>query len=128
MTDQSVTERKYDAILDSACTVSSREGYAASCIEDIAARGGFGRGTVYLYFKSRELPAAALARDSRIFTSKAREELESVPAFREKIGASCECAWSIAAHEDFLRIHLFEHGSISCEYTHGQGASPLAAK
>jgi AcrR family transcriptional regulator len=117
MTDQSVTDRKYDAILDDARMVSSREGYAESSIEDVAAQGGIGKGTVYLYFKSKEeLFVAALERVSGMFTSKAREEMETVPAFREKIEAFLRvCAWSIAAHTKTSCAFMFsEYGSI-CE-------------
>ena len=112
MTDQSVTERKHDAILDAARTVFSREGYAASSVDDVAVEAGIGKGTVYLYFKSKEeLYIAALARDIRVFAGKAREEMESVPAFREKIEVFLRVRLEYCrAHEDFLRIYLSEDG------------------
>jgi AcrR family transcriptional regulator len=98
MTDQSVTERKHDAILDAARTVFSREGYAASSVDDVAAQAGIGKGTVYLYFKSKEeLYIAALARDIRVFADKAREEMESVPPSARRSRFSSASAWSIAA-------------------------------
>src|ERR1700691_4709916 len=114
MTDQSVTERKHDAILDAARTVFSREGYAASSVEDVADEAGIGKGTVYLYFKSKEeLYLAALARDIRVFAAKAREEMESVPTFREKIEAFLRVRLDYCkAHQDFLRIYLSEYGSM----------------
>jgi AcrR family transcriptional regulator len=114
MTDQSVTERKRDAILDAARTVFSREGYAATSVDDVAAEAGIAKGTVYLYFKSKEeLYLAALARDIRVFTGKAREEMESVPVFREKIEAFLRVRLDYCkAHEEFLRIYLSEYGSM----------------
>lgn len=114
MTDQSVTERKHDAILDAARAVFSREGYAATSVDEIAAEAGIAKGTVYLYFKSKEeLYLAALARDIRAFADKAREEMESVPAFREKIEAFLRVRLEYCrAHEDFLRIYLSEYGSM----------------
>ena len=64
MTDQSVTRNKYAAILDAARAVFSRDGYAASSVDDVAAEAGIAKGTVYLYFKSKEdLYLAALLRD-----------------------------------------------------------------
>jgi len=112
MTDQSVTERKHDAILDAARAVFSREGYAASSVDDVAAEAGIGKGTVYLYFKSKEeLYIAALARDIRVFADKAREEMDNVPAFREKIEVFLRVRLEYCrAHEDFLRIYLSEYG------------------
>lgn len=114
MTDQSVTERKRDAILDAARAVFSREGYAATSVDDVAAEAGIGKGTVYLYFKSKEeLYLAALERDIRALAAKAREEMESVPAFREKIEAFLRVRLDYCkAHEDFLRIYLSENGSM----------------
>jgi AcrR family transcriptional regulator len=122
MTDQSVTERKYGAILDAARAVFSREGYVASSVEDVAAEAGIGKGTVYLYFKSKEeLYVAALARDIRVFADKAREEMESVPAFREKIEAFLRVRLDYCrAHEDFLRIYLLESGSMCVNTSAGK--------
>jgi len=114
MTDQSVTERKRDAILDAARTVFSRESYAATSVDDVAAEAGIAKGTVYLYFKSKEeLYLAALARDIRTFAAKAREMMESVPTFREKVEAFLRVRLEYCrAHEDFLRIYLSEYGSM----------------
>ena len=114
MTDQSVTERKRDGILDAARAVFSREGYAASSVDDVAAEAGIGKGTIYLYFKSKEeLYLAALARDIRVFSVKARKDMESVAGFREKIEAFLRVRLDYCrAHEDFLRIYLSEYGSM----------------
>jgi AcrR family transcriptional regulator len=122
MTDQSVTERKHDAILDAARTVFSRDGYAASSVEDVAAEAGIGKGTVYLYFKSKEeLYVAALARDIRVFTDKAREEMEGVPTLREKVAALLRVRLEYCrAHEDFLRIYLTESGRMCVKTSMGK--------
>src|ERR1700679_3925510 len=122
MTDQSVTERKHDAILDAARTVFSREGYAASSVDDVAAQGGIAKGTVSLYFKSKEVVyIAALARDIRVLADKAREEMESVPAFREKIEVFLRVRLEYCrAHEDFLRIYLLESGSMCVNTSMGK--------
>ena len=114
MTDQSVTERKHDTILDAARAVFSREGYAATSVEDVAAEAGIGKGTVYLYFKSKEeLYLAALVRDIGDFADKAREDMENAATFREKIEAFLRVRLEYCrAHEDFLRIYLSEYGSM----------------
>jgi AcrR family transcriptional regulator len=122
MTDQSVTERKYDAILDAASAVFSRDGYAEASVDDVAAQAGIGKGTVYLYFKSKEeLYVAALARDMRVLSGKAREEMESVAAFREKVEAFLRVRLEYCrAHEDFLRIYLSEYGSVCVNSSMGK--------
>ena len=51
MTDRSVTKKEHTTILDAARTVSSRDRYAASSVEDVAAKAGIAKGTVFLYFE-----------------------------------------------------------------------------
>jgi AcrR family transcriptional regulator len=115
MTDQSVTRKKHDAILDAARAVFSRDGYAASSVDDVAAEAGIAKGTVYLYFKSKEdLYLAALLRDIRAFGAEARAEMERAPALREKIEAFLRVRLEYSRkHEDFLRIYLTEYGKMS---------------
>ena len=49
-------------ILDAALMVFAEKGYAAARMEDIAARAGVTKGTIYLYFPSKEDVFKALAR------------------------------------------------------------------
>ncbi len=113
MTDRSVTPKK-DAILDAARTVFSRDGYSASSMEDVAAEAGIAKGTVYLYFKSKEeLYLAALLRDVKAFAAEARAEMEREPSLREKIEAFLRVRLEYSrAHEEFLRIYLTEYGKM----------------
>ena len=117
MTDRSVTTQKREALLDAARTVFSRDGYAASSVDDVAAEAGIAKGTVYLYFKSKEeLYLAALIRDIRAFGSEARAEMERVPTLREKIEAFLRVRLEYCRiHEDFLRIYLTEYGRICAD-------------
>jgi TetR/AcrR family transcriptional regulator, fatty acid metabolism regulator protein len=114
MTDQSVTKKKRESILDAARAVFSRDSYAASSVDDVAAEAGVAKGTVYLYFKSKEeLYLAALLRDIRVFGNEARAEMERAPALREKFEAFLRVRLEYCkAHRDFLRIYLAEHGSM----------------
>jgi AcrR family transcriptional regulator len=115
MTDRSVTKKKHGAILDAARAVFSRDGYAASSVDDVAAEAGIAKGTVYLYFKSKEdLYLAALLRDVKEFGDVARAEMEREPTFLEKIQAFLRIRLEYCrAHEDFLRIYLTEYGKMS---------------
>ena len=54
MTDQSVSERKRTAILCAARAVFSRKGYAEASVDDVAEEARIAKGTLYLYFKSKE--------------------------------------------------------------------------
>jgi AcrR family transcriptional regulator len=51
-------------ILDAALSVFAEKGYAGARMEDIAQRAGVTKGTIYLYFDSKEAVFKALARDS----------------------------------------------------------------
>lgn len=55
----SQTERS-ETILDAALAEFIEKGYAAARIEDVAARAGIAKGTVYLYFESKEALFKAL--------------------------------------------------------------------
>ena len=115
MTDRSVTNKKHAAILDAARAVFSRDGYAASSVDEVAAEAGIAKGTVYLYFKSKEdLYLAALLRDVKEFGDAARAEMEREPTLLEKIEAFLRIRVEYCrAHEDFLRIYLTEYGKMS---------------
>jgi len=114
MTDQSVTERKRNAILDAARTVFSRQGYAGAAVGDVASEAGIAKGTLYLYFKSKEeLYLAALARDLGDLAHRARAEMDGAPTLREQILAFLRVRLEYAAaNQDFLRIYLAEYGSL----------------
>lgn len=50
------------AILDAALTVFAERGYEAARLDDVAARAGVAKGTLYLYFKDKEALFEALIR------------------------------------------------------------------
>src|SRR5262245_15377495 len=50
------------AILDAALTVFAEHGYEAARLDDMAARAGVAKGTLYLYFKDKEALFEALVR------------------------------------------------------------------
>jgi AcrR family transcriptional regulator len=114
MTDQSVTERKRDAILDAARAVFSRQGYASAAMDDVAAEAGIAKGTLYLYFRSKEdLYVASLVRDMREFSTKTFEQMDHVPTFRAKLETMLHARLEyMRAHEDFLRIYMAEYGGM----------------
>jgi len=114
MTDQSVTERKRSSILDAARAVFSRKGYAEAAVEDVAEEARIAKGTLYLYFKSKEeMYLAALASDVQAMASESRREMESAQSFREKLRVFFRVRLDYCkSREDFLRIYLAEYGSM----------------
>ena len=61
-------QRRKDArppeILDAALAVFAQKGFAATRLDDIAAKAGITKGTIYLYFDSKQALFEALARQS----------------------------------------------------------------
>lgn len=62
-------------ILDAAFEEFALHGYTATRLEDVAARAGITKGTIYVYFESKEQVFAALARE------RGREVLERLQPF-----------------------------------------------
>ncbi len=59
-------ERRQEQLLDAALRVFSRRGFDAASVSDIADEAGVAKGSIYLYFDSKESLAGDLVR--RIFT------------------------------------------------------------
>ncbi len=47
-------ENRREQILDAAIIVFGEKGFSAASVEDIARQAGIGKGTIYLYFKSKD--------------------------------------------------------------------------
>ena len=69
-TPASASSRKVDAaarrqaILDAALTVFAERGFEAARLDDVAAKAGVAKGTLYLYFKDKEALFEALVRSA----------------------------------------------------------------
>jgi len=57
-------EARPQEILDAALAIFAEKGFAATRMDDIAARAGVTKGTIYLYFESKEAVFNALVRES----------------------------------------------------------------
>jgi AcrR family transcriptional regulator len=101
-------------ILDAGRTVFSRDGFEASSVEDVAAEAGIAKGTVYLYFKSKEeLYLAVLLRDIKAYAANSRARMEQAPTLRDKIEAYFRARMEYGrANKDFLRIYLTEYAGM----------------
>lgn len=80
------SDERTQQILDAALTLILRQGYDKTSIGDVAAEAGISRGTVYLYFASKEQLVEALVLRESIYYGKAwlefieRDESASVGA------------------------------------------------
>lgn len=57
-------ERRRQAILDAALAVFSEQGFASARLDDVATRAGVAKGTLYLYFPSKEILFEELVRNA----------------------------------------------------------------
>ena len=57
-------EERPGQILEAALRVFAEKGFAGARMDDVAARAGVSKGTIYLYFDSKEAVFKALVRDS----------------------------------------------------------------
>ena len=110
----SAAEQKTEAILNAARAVFSRHGFDATTVDAVAAEAGIAKGTVYLYFKSKEdLYAAALVRDVERVSRTAKQQMAEQQGIRSKLEAYLRVRLEFArSNEDFLRIYLAEQGAM----------------
>ena len=122
MTDQPISPRKtrkellsewrHQEVIEAACRIFARLGYAATNVEDIAKEAGMAKGTVYLYFKSKEeVFTAVLARDLESLTSKTIEDMSAVTTFAERLTVYLNLRRAYMEHnQNFLRVYFAEFG------------------
>ena len=83
-------------------------------MEDIADQAGIAKGTLYLYFPSKEqVYLAALLEDARQLDCVSRTAMAAGKTWQEKLRAFIEVRLNyFDAHQDFLRIFLTEFRSM----------------
>ena len=103
-------EQRRGAILQAARAVFARQGYADTVVEDIATQAGIGKGTLYLYFPSKEqIYLAALLEEARQLDADSRAAMSAAATWRDKLGAYLKVRLDyFGAHQDFLRIYMTE--------------------
>ncbi|SKA05950.1 TetR/AcrR family transcriptional regulator [Consotaella salsifontis] len=98
-------DERVQAILEAACAVFLEKGFANARVEDVAARAGIAKGTVYLHFASKEALFEAL------ISSLALPPLDGLTALlADETGSSA----------DLLRraIGIFKDGVLASERRH----------
>ncbi len=107
-----LSEWRRHEVIDAACRIFARLGYAATNVEDIAKEAGMAKGTVYLYFKSKEeVFIAVLARDLENLTSKTIEGMSAATTFIDRLDVYLSLRLGYLEHnQDFLRVYFAEFG------------------
>jgi len=111
---QALTEFRETEILRAARKVFADHGFAAATIEMIAAEAGVAKGTLYLYYTSKdEIFWMALSSRFREMLAQSRREVEAATGTEEKIRAALRVRFEfLRSDEQFLRMYLTEFGQI----------------
>jgi AcrR family transcriptional regulator len=107
---KAATEQRRCAILQAARTVFASQGYANTIVDDIATQAGIAKGTLYLYFPSKEqIYLAALLEEARQLDADSRAAMNGAATWRDKLGAYLQVRLRyFETHQDFLRIYMTE--------------------
>lgn len=108
------SEQRKQAILQAARAVFARQGYANTVVEDIAAQAGIGKGTLYLYFRSKEqIYLAAWLENARQMHADSREAMAAAEKWQDKLRAYVNVKLrAVEQQEDFFRIFMTEFRNI----------------
>jgi AcrR family transcriptional regulator len=105
-----LSEWRHKEILQAARRIFASLGYAAASVEDIAKEAGMAKGTVYLYFKSKEeVFVAVLASQLESLTNQTIEGMSAAETFDERLTVFLNLRLAyLRNNEDFLRIYMAE--------------------
>ncbi|HUX67906.1 MAG TPA: TetR/AcrR family transcriptional regulator [Terriglobales bacterium] len=111
---QALTEFREAEILEAARQVFGEHGYAAATVDLIAAAAGVAKGTLYLYYPSKdEIFWAALSSRFREMLDRTRREMEAAVGARAKIRAALRVRFDfLRSDEQFVRMYVTEFGAM----------------
>lgn len=104
---KAVTALRQDEILEAARHVFGLRGFNPACVDEIARRAGVAKGTVYLYYPSKQaLYRAALREGLRRMVEQLREAVGAAASTRARLRAYVASKLAFAeGHHDFLRMY-----------------------
>ncbi len=105
-----LSEWRHQEVLEAARRIFARLGYAAANVEEIAKEAGMAKGTVYLYFKSKEeVFLAVLASELECLTNKTIEGMSAAKTFEERLTVFLNLRLAyLQNNQDFIRIYFAE--------------------
>jgi AcrR family transcriptional regulator len=111
---QVVSEFRQSEIITAARQVFAEKGYIATTVDEIATRAGLAKGTIYVYFESKEqIYNAVLENDLETLRSLTLERIAAAEGVRAKIAAYVNTRFAYCEERrDFFRImHIEPSGS-----------------
>src|SRR5262245_22048647 len=103
--EELVREFRVREILDAACRVVARHGFQGATIDRVAEEAGIAKGTIYLYFHTKEaMLQAAVEQGIEGFTNQIRAEVAEVTTPLEKLSRLVEAAMELSDNQrDFFK-------------------------
>lgn len=122
-----VREFRVREILDAACHVVARRGFQGATIERVAEEAGIAKGTVYLYFHTKEeLLKAAVEQGIETFTSQVHAAVDEVTTPLEKLARLVEVSLQLSdANRDFFKTLLLERNFLAAAPDNPEAARML---
>lgn len=111
---QVVSEFRQSEIITAARQVFAEKGYIATTVDEIAARAGLAKGTIYVYFESKEqIYNAVLENDLETLRTLTLEKIAAADTAKAKIAAYINTRFEYCEkRRDFFRImHIEPSGS-----------------
>lgn len=111
---QALTEFREAEILEAARKVFGEHGYANATVDLIAAAAGVAKGTIYLYYPSKdEIFWSALSSRFRDMLDRTKLEMEAAQGTRAKIEAGLRVRFEfLRTDEQFVRMYVTEFGAM----------------
>lgn len=111
---QALTEFREKEILAAARKVFGERGYGASTVDDIASEAGIAKGTIYLYYASKEeIFWAALTSRFRELQEQARQAMAAEVSTAGKLQAWLGVRFDfLRSDEQFMRMYVTEFGHV----------------
>ena len=108
-----VTEFRNAEILEAARKVFAKNGFSGTSVEAIAQEAGIAKGTLYLYYSSKqEIYWASLKNGLVALCSEIRQQVEAAVTVEDKIRAFVKTKlFFFEQHRDFFKIYHAEFGN-----------------
>jgi TetR/AcrR family transcriptional regulator len=120
-------QKRREAIVDAAEKLFFAKGYAATTIDEVAEAAELSKGTIYLYFKTKEEISIAIARrGARILMDLSRAAVDAAPAGREKVQALGRALLTFyERYPDHFKTLFYQHRGASCRSAEARDEDPL---
>ena len=105
-------EHRPGQIIDAALEVFGQKGLARTRLEDIAVRAGVSKGTIYLYFESKEALFKEMIRETAVATIEGAEARPDTGTPTDQLRALMERYWAFVRSPAFSTIHRLVIGEL----------------